>query len=84
MELEINVSDCSLPDNTTYCGLNQTNINKKNKDKEQTTIKVLITVTDTDDNPPVFKQKHLATGMRRNTEADTELELHLRVYLCIL
>ncbi|XP_060598712.1 cadherin-23-like [Ruditapes philippinarum] len=78
MELEIKVNDCSLPDNTTYCGLNQTNIIKKNKVKEQTTIKVLITVTDTDDNPPVFKQKHLATGMRRNTEADTELELHLR------
>lgn len=77
------MADISRPDNTTHCGVNQSAIIKKNQNNVQTSMTVKIVVLDEDDNPPVFRQKRLATGMPRQTEADKELEVHLRVYKTI-
>ncbi|XP_053381726.1 protocadherin Fat 4-like [Mercenaria mercenaria] len=79
ISFKVNVTDCSLEKNTTYCNKNKTADILRAQRGVRETIEVVVNVKDIDDSPPVFKQKNLATGMRRNTEADTELELNLRM-----
>lgn len=79
------VKDCSLSQSVeTACGKQAQKQIANVHEQVNDTIEVTIHVTDIDDSPPVFRNRYLATGMRRNTEPDTELQLMLRVSLiCI-
>ncbi|XP_053388246.1 protein dachsous-like, partial [Mercenaria mercenaria] len=79
VSFNVTVKDCSISKNVSEA-CNKTSTSEIEKMKQQTndTIEVTIDVRDTDDSPPIFKQKKIATGMRRNTQADAELGLKLR------
>lgn len=81
IKFNVSVRDCSINKQLSgYCDKNSSNEIEKVKEETNTTIEVIIDVIDINDNPPVFKKNQFATGMRRNTEADAELELRLRVH----
>lgn len=81
----MNVTDCSLSQSAEdACGKQSQQQIAKVQEEVNDTIKVTIHVTDIDDSPPVFRNRYLATGMRRNTEPDTELQLMLRVSLIFI
>jgi len=73
--LHVSVDDCSSNTNVSEaCDLH--GVIETSKQPNQT---VIVTVTDMNDNPPIFTRKEVTVGMRRIVEVRHNLDLSLKV-----
>ena len=73
------VTDCSAPENKSSVCDNYTTTTDAGR---QRTV-VDITILDLDDNPPVFTNKEIQVGMRRNIKQGSLLNLQLKASICV-
>ena len=73
--LHVTVEDCSAPENKSNVCDNYTTTTDSGR--QQTVVDV--TILDVDDNPPVFTDKEIQVGMRRNVKQGSLLNLQLKV-----
>jgi len=74
--IRMRVSDCTVSKQLDNSCLDITPSVPTGKTQK---IELKIEVLDVDDNPPVFINRHIATGMKRDVKPETLLELSLKV-----